>query len=135
MNACWTNGWRRLEVLGAIEEAAKEKKAEFEHLVDSERTADAINDLLTTNSEERGTPPAGQMTQRRGGVGNLKPRTSNGTLEAKERRTVPRCPCACLNGLNIFVPSSEGGWSIISTVALCFCIYRVYRLSSTLPKE
>ena len=33
-------------MIGAIEEALEEKKAEFEQLVDSERMSDAINDLL-----------------------------------------------------------------------------------------
>ena len=48
MNVCWTSGWKRPEVTDAIEEALEEKKLELDHLVDSERTADAINDLLMT---------------------------------------------------------------------------------------
>ena len=45
MNACWTTGWKRLEVTGAIEEALEENTAKFDHFVDTEKTADAINDF------------------------------------------------------------------------------------------
>ena len=34
------------EVIGAVEEALEKSKAEFDSLVDTERTADAINDLF-----------------------------------------------------------------------------------------
>ena len=41
------DGWvERSEFTAAIEEALEERKAEFDHLVDRETTADAINDLL-----------------------------------------------------------------------------------------
>ena len=39
LNACWMNGWKRLEVMEAHEEAPQEKKADFDRLVDSEKTA------------------------------------------------------------------------------------------------
>ena len=41
INACWTNGWKRLEVTGAIAKALEENKAKFDHLVDNVKTADA----------------------------------------------------------------------------------------------
>ena len=63
MSACWTSGWKRLEVIGGIEEALKENKAKFDHLVDTGKTADAI--ILHKNSDERGATPARQKTQRR----------------------------------------------------------------------
>ena len=43
MNACWTSGWKRLEVIGGIEEALEETTAKVDHLVDTKKTADAIN--------------------------------------------------------------------------------------------
>ena len=49
MNACWTSGWKRPEVTGAIEEALEEKKTD-------ERTADAINDLLVTTVTNAARP-------------------------------------------------------------------------------
>ena len=45
-NACWTSEWKRLEVIGAIEEALEENTAKFDHFVDSEKMADALNDLF-----------------------------------------------------------------------------------------
>ena len=39
-------------VIGALEEALQEKKAEFDRLVDSEKTADSINDFFNENVEE-----------------------------------------------------------------------------------
>ena len=50
MNACWTNGWKRPEVTGAIKEALEENKTKFDHLVDKEMTADAIDDFKTVTS-------------------------------------------------------------------------------------
>ena len=32
-DACWWNGWKRSEVIGAIEEALPDEKAEFDRLV------------------------------------------------------------------------------------------------------
>ena len=47
MNACWTSGWKRPEVMGAIEKKAlEENKTHIDHLVDNEKTADAINDFF-----------------------------------------------------------------------------------------
>ena len=41
------DGWEESpEFIAAIEEALEERKADFDHLVDRERTADAINGLL-----------------------------------------------------------------------------------------
>ena len=45
MNACCTAGWKGLEVTGGIE-ALEENKAKFDHLVDTEKTADAIDDFF-----------------------------------------------------------------------------------------
>ena len=46
MQSCWTTGWKRLEVTGAIEEALEENKAKFDHLEETEKTADAIIDFF-----------------------------------------------------------------------------------------
>ena len=40
-------------MIGFSEEAVQEKKAEFDHLVDSERTADAINDFFIKKGRTR----------------------------------------------------------------------------------
>ena len=44
INSCWTAGRTRPEVIGAVEQALEEKKAKFDDLVDTEKTADAIKD-------------------------------------------------------------------------------------------
>ena len=65
MNACWTTGWKRLEVTGAIEEALEENTAKFDHFVDTEKTADAINDFCKKRrSDERGATSVGQKTHK-----------------------------------------------------------------------
>ena len=46
MNACWTTEWKRLELTGGIEEALEENTAQFDHFVDTEKMADALNDLF-----------------------------------------------------------------------------------------
>ena len=46
MNACWTAGWKRPEVTGAIEKVLEENKAKFDHLADTEKTAHGINDFF-----------------------------------------------------------------------------------------
>ena len=71
INACWTNGWKRLEVIGAIVKALEENKAKFDHFVDNLKTADAR--LF------------GQKTESRRGVGDQKPCISDGTSNAEER--------------------------------------------------
>ena len=43
MNACWTVGWNRQEVTGAIEQALGVRKVKFDHLVDTEKTAGATS--------------------------------------------------------------------------------------------
>ena len=57
MNACCTAGWKGLEVTGGIEKALEENKAKFDHLVDTEKTADAIDDFfivtVTSATEDR----------------------------------------------------------------------------------
>ena len=50
------NGWKRPEVIGALEEALQEKKAGFDRLVDSEKTADSINDFFIENVKEAVQP-------------------------------------------------------------------------------
>ena len=69
LNACWTSGRKRPEATGATEETLEEKKAEPDHLADSE---DGGRDqrFLHKNSDERSATSAGQKTQRRGGVGD-----------------------------------------------------------------
>ena len=55
-NACWMTGWKRPEVIGALEEALQEKKAEFDRLVDSEKTPDSINDIFMETVKEAVQP-------------------------------------------------------------------------------
>ena len=56
INVCWMDGWKRPEVIGVLEEALQEKKAEFDRIVDSEKTADSINDFFIENVEEAVQP-------------------------------------------------------------------------------
>ena len=46
------NGWKRPEVTGALGKALQNKTAEFDRLVDSEKTADLINDFFTETVKE-----------------------------------------------------------------------------------
>ena len=59
MNACVTAGWKRLDVVGGFEKALEENKAKFDRLVDTLKTADAINDFfiktVTSATEDRKT--------------------------------------------------------------------------------
>ena len=64
MNAFWTSGWKRPEVVGAVEKAPEENKAKFDHLVDTEKMAKGGHRLLHHNSVERGAALPGQKTQR-----------------------------------------------------------------------
>ena len=83
--ACWTNGWKNPEVSGAVEEALEENNAKFDHFVDTGKAADAINDSSFNKQWRTRLAPCWLKDQRRGGVGDHQPCTSNGTLEAKER--------------------------------------------------
>ena len=62
MNACWTSGWKRLEVIGTIEEAFEEYWAKLDNLVDSEKTADATNDFYIKRVTSA-MKPSGQQTE------------------------------------------------------------------------
>ena len=64
MNACWTTGWKRLDVTGAIEEALEENTAKFDRIVDTEKTADAISDFCKKKSDERDATSVGQNTHK-----------------------------------------------------------------------
>ena len=77
MKACWTSGWKGLEVTGAIEEALEEKKSGWD---DGGRDQRPPRD----NCDERGMSPVGQKTQWRGGMGDQKPCTSIKTLDEKK---------------------------------------------------
>ena len=69
----------RLEVTGGVEEALEENTAKVDHLVDTEKTADAINAF----SFERVTNAARPLLAKR--PKDEEPCTSDETLEAKER--------------------------------------------------
>ena len=56
------NGWKRPDVIMALEEALQERKAEFDRLVDSEKTADSVNDFFMEAVKE-----AGDLMTRRSG--------------------------------------------------------------------
>ena len=43
-------------MIGALEEALQEKKAEFDRLVDSEKTADSIKDFVIENVKDAVQP-------------------------------------------------------------------------------
>ena len=53
------------------------RKTDFDHIFDSEKTLDAINDLLMTTVTKAACPLLAKKTQRRGGVSNQEPCTSN----------------------------------------------------------
>ena len=55
-NASWMNGWKRPEVTGALCEAFQENKAEFDRLVDSEKTIYSINDFFMEAVKEAVQP-------------------------------------------------------------------------------
>ena len=59
MNAYVAAGWKRLEVVGGCEKALEENKAKFDRLVDTLKTADAINDFciktVASATEDRRT--------------------------------------------------------------------------------
>ena len=57
----------------------------FDHLVDAEKTADAINDFFHQDSDERCEALVSQKTARPGEVGDQKPRTGIEALKAKKR--------------------------------------------------
>ena len=62
VSVCRMNGWKRPEVIVALEEALQERKAEFDRLVDSEKTAGSVNDFFMEAVKE-----AGDLMTRRSG--------------------------------------------------------------------
>ena len=50
-SACWTAGWKTPEVKGAIEKALEENMAKFDHIVDTEKMADATNDFFVNTDQ------------------------------------------------------------------------------------
>ena len=78
-------GWKRPEVIGAVEQTLEENKAKFDHLVDTEKTAKAINDCFIKTMTSAARPFLAKDTKRRTGLGDQKPCTSDETVNAKER--------------------------------------------------
>ena len=80
--------------MGAIEEALDEKKPELDHLVDSERTADATSDLLMTTVTNAARPLVAKrpkdeeewVIRSRAQVSKLLKQKKDGRAEAHRRR-------------------------------------------------
>ena len=82
----------RPEVIGVVEQALQENKAQFDHLVDTtEKTVDAINDFFIKTVTSAMTLKS-HKTEGRSGTGSRKPTHKNRSFqrkeETKERRAI-----------------------------------------------